>query len=62
MPSKFINANYYNLVNNTILNPININNYLININNTELPNIIYIDNPEKKSMEDVLVDISCCIG
>ena len=62
MPPKFINANYYNLVNNTILNPININNYLININNTELPNIIYIDNPEKKSMEDVLVDISCCIG
>ena len=34
----------------------------VNINNTELPNIIYIDNPEKKSMEDVLVDISCSIG
>ena len=53
MPPKFINANYYNLVNNTILNPININNYLININNTELPNIIYIDNNSLNNLKTI---------
>jgi hypothetical protein len=46
MPPKYINATYYNLVNNTILNPINIDKYLINITNTDdkLPNIIYLEN------------------
>jgi hypothetical protein len=46
MPPKYINATYYNLINNTILNPINIDKYLINITNTDdkLPNIIYLEN------------------
>jgi hypothetical protein len=32
MPVKFINAPYYNLVNNKLLNPINLNKYIMEFN------------------------------
>ena len=59
MPPKYINATYYNLVINTILNPININKYLINITNDKLPNIIYLENHEYDRYDNGVIFSGC---
>jgi hypothetical protein len=43
MPNKFINATYYNLVNNTLLNPTYISKYIREFNNRYLQ---VVENPE----------------